>query len=209
MARAAPQAGFQPTRPLRGATRAARHAAAYSIISTHAPLAGRDPVECSSSDADGISTHAPLAGRDRRARVDDGKPRLISTHAPLAGRDYSVFPFSTTVEVISTHAPLAGRDEHSITGDIGEGFQPTRPLRGATTRTKGKSLDNTDFNPRAPCGARLKIFRKDDTTLYFNPRAPCGARRRHGAGVPRAGGISTHAPLAGRDGHNFLYFPAS
>ena len=34
-------------------------------------------------------------------------------------------------------------------------FQPTRPLRGATTRRAGHGRPRKDFNPRAPCGARL------------------------------------------------------
>ena len=79
---------------------------------------------------------------------------------------------------ISTHAPLAGRDGAAARlGGVSMAFQPTRPLRGATVRL----VSCTKYS------------------INFNPRAPCGARRRHGAGVPRAGGISTHAPLAGRD----------
>lgn len=33
----------------------------------------------------------------------------------------------------------------------------------------------------------------------FNPRAPCGARHHHRPARLLGGGISTHAPLAGRD----------
>ena len=57
------------------------------------------------------------------------------------------------------------------------------------------------FNPRAPCGARLPLAMQIYNHYHFNPRAPCGARlynvrpRRIGAK------ISTHAPLAGRDGN--------
>ena len=78
-----------------------------------------------------------------------------------------------------------------------------------------------DFNPRAPCGARPG---RNDSCCYwwhFNPRAPCGARLWHrlwrlsgsvfqstrpvrGAtgsqpAVCGQGGISIHAPHAGRD----------
>ena len=56
------------------------------MISTHAPLAGRDIAAAGDAEIDHISTHAPLAGRD------DGRLVVlpcdaISTHAPLAGRD--------------------------------------------------------------------------------------------------------------------------
>ena len=59
---------------------------------------------------------------------------------------------------------------------------------------------HTDFNPRAPCGARLCTPRDSAPAIYdFNPRAPCGARRQRSnchAGHQR---ISILAPRAGRD----------
>ena len=57
---------------------------------------------------------------------------------------------------ISTHAPLAGRDSAN-----------------AAFRSFG-----ADFNPRAPCGARLLCRSLLSSYPYFNPRAPCGARLR-------------------------------
>nr|DAV55628.1 MAG TPA: hypothetical protein [Caudoviricetes sp.] len=36
---------------------------------------------------------------------------------------------------------------------------------------------NKDFNPRAPCGARLLLSKLYFLLTNFNPRAPCGARR--------------------------------
>ena len=56
-------------------------------------------------------------------------------------------------------------------------FQPTRPLRGATHGAGDKGAAGVDFNPRAPCGARLSSPAPDARPCtYFNPRAPCGAR---------------------------------
>ena len=100
-------------------------------------------------------------------------------------------------------------------------FQPTRPLRGATTATPRTSNGILNFNPRAPCGARPATAVGVCMAAYFNPRAPCGARltfflmRRpqnlfqptrplRGAthalrDAIAAVDISTHAPLAGRD----------
>ena len=100
---------FQPTRPLRGATAAAKRAAHERPISTHAPLAGRDYSPWSEDGEFEISTHAPLAGRDP-LRYDQLDVVDISTHAPLAGRDCMA----------------------SSTPPRRAGFQPTRPLRGAT-----------------------------------------------------------------------------
>ena len=78
-------------------------------------------------------------------------------------------------------------------------FQPTRPLRGATNFSRAASRQIANFNPRAPCGARLPWFVSRWLGSYFNPRAPCGARRSQTAFLPSHQGISTHAPLAGRD----------
>ena len=100
---------FQPTRPLRGATTDGSTGAHWSMISTHAPLAGRD-----SRASAGVSCFCifqptrPLRGATVLA-LDVPDRRVISTHAPLAGRD----DHCTTPPCesgISTHAPLAGRD---------------------------------------------------------------------------------------------------
>ena len=57
---------------------------------------------------------------------------------------------------ISIHAPHAGRDQL---------------LRLATLR-------RAYFNPRAPCGARLRPKLLNLSRINFNPRAPCGARQQ-------------------------------
>ena len=57
-----------------------------------------------------ISTHAPLAGRDDGSAPQRLITRQISTHAPLAGRDLDAALCAPGLLAISTHAPLAGRD---------------------------------------------------------------------------------------------------
>ena len=57
-----------------------------------------------------------------------------------------------------------------------------------------------DFNPRAPCGARLHGGADGQRQHeHFNPRAPCGARPRGFSLRSGAHRISIHAPRAGRD----------
>ena len=73
----------------------------------------------------------------------------------MRGATYVDFDDTARFEFISIHAPHAGRD-----------------CFGAVVL---RVLIN--FNPRAPCGARL--FAEDENKLVrinFNPRAPCGAR---------------------------------
>ena len=239
---------FQPTRPLRGATFFEFILNLPFSISTHAPLAGRDAISVLVAGDRLISTHAPLAGRDyhsmaARRQGYDFNPRapcgarlqqrtslripcpfqptrplrgatspclssfpsmIFQPTRPLRGatslnRNYSAYT------IISTHAPLAGRDvpcSHAAAKP--RYFNPRAPCgarRGArTSRTRA-----TNFNPRAPCGARPSCVRCSPRGCYFNPRAPCGARQVGDKLYRVFAGISTHAPLAGRDNH--LSFP--
>ncbi len=119
---------------------------------------------------------------------------------PLRGATTSILT-ATVIFSISTHAPLAGRDLLWIGLETRFlSFQPTRPLRGATPSYSLSLLHCYDFNPRAPCGARPPVTDgAGEPTQNFNPRAPCGARRGRGERKGGHDGISTHAPLAGRD----------
>lgn len=58
------------------------------------------------------------------------------------------------------------------------------------------------FNPHAPFEARRGGRLAPASNDRFNPRTPCGARQRGRKGHHGQGGISTHAPLAGRDVEN-------
>ena len=82
---------FQPTRPLRGAT---------ALVVTDA---GDVP----------ISTHAPLAGRDPRYAARIAGSAKFQPTRPLRGAT-SLAPILTDTFEISTHAPLAGRDSKSV-----------------------------------------------------------------------------------------------
>ena len=123
-----------------------------------------------------ISIHAPRVGRDLVVPAVV-RVMLISIHAPRVGRDSKYGPRFAKAQ-ISIHAPRVGRDASTLT--------PVSTCR--------------NFNPRAPCGARLSASHQSDAVgqfqstrpvwgataarrlsrssqRYFNPRAPCGARR--------------------------------
>ena len=168
---------FQSTRPVRGATCIFSQEFDNIVISIHAPRAGRDPeAEPHIKSAVHFNPRAPCGARLQlfRSVVDfllfqstrpvrgataertDGIQRdCISIHAPRAGRDGVTSPDARLQRPISIHAPRAGRDDN-VTG-IERGLQ--------------------NFNPRAPCGARLRQFTLVMVVYYFNPRAPCGARQ--------------------------------
>ena len=81
-----------------------------------------------------FNPRAPCGARHAR-RLVRWQLEGISTHAPLAGRDALTVNLWYYTESISTHAPLAGRD----------------------VRWMACFVLSANFNPRAPCGARLFV----------------------------------------------------
>ena len=192
---------FQPTRPLRGATVCSQEWSLlendfnprapcgarphlrkvwnrYGNISTHAPLAGRDVYDPSPLFwFYYISTHAPLAGRDDPAIKFILETIQISTHAPLAGRDCKQRGTATSPQYFNPRAPCGARPLDVCLERIQQRFQPTRPLRGATT-AQDPPIPIYYISTHAPLAGRDKAIDADGKPTEW---------------------ISTHAPLAGRD----------
>ena len=101
---------------------------------------------------------------------------------------------------ISTHAPLAGRDAESerLSYEIAD-FNPRAPCGARRRDWVQVPRRHRDFNPRAPCGARLRWMTFSQTSMLFQPTRPLRGATRAGQRLARRVGISTHAPLAGRD----------
>ena len=197
---------FQSTRPLRGATIIRWRRGDKVMISIHAPLAGRDPDwQQRQLRQDYFNPRAPCGARRFKASYAEISDAFQSTR-PLRGAT-GVFVLSISGVGISIHAPLAGRDS---------------PGAGCTKPT-------SDFNPRAPCGARhlqtagvpinvaisihAPLAGRDamlnpilHSILHFNPRAPCGARLLWVFIHAGRASISIHAPLAGRDTRALLVY---
>ena len=191
----------------------------------------------------------PLRGATRRYPTHEGAPPHFNPRAPCGARRWTR-PHSSSAYDFNPRAPCGARPLWLPSTVLWDIFQPTRPLRGATsgntvTFTEGEYFNPRapcgarrrkpddscgrypDFNPRAPCGARLwRASPKARRSRHFNPRAPCGARLFTFVGVsvtvtfqptrPLRGAtflrllkpgefcISTHAPLAGRDSLAFV-----
>ena len=79
--------------------------------------------------------------------------------------------------MISIHAPLAGRDGYG----------------------GGAAAGSNDFNPRAPCGARLHSEAESMREFAFQSTRPLRGATNAGYGIFAVVDISIHAPLAGRD----------
>ena len=147
---------FQSTRPVWGAT---------SRTDCIAP--------CSST----ISIHAPRVGRDLPGNALKELGWEFQSTRPVWGATI-VYDRSSATEDISIHAPRVGRDAARDDGHSrADAFQSTRPVWGATSALPLMVAAKGDFNPRAPCGARLG--KTVGGVTYYN--------------------ISIHAPRVGRD----------
>ena len=124
----------------------------------------------------------------------------ISTHAPLAGRDGDCLRIFPKKLDFNPRAPCGAR--LLMVGDVFSSmiFQPTRPLRGATI-FMDLSRTEQEFQPTRPLrGATFYSLRHHLSQKIFQPTRPLrGATWKESKGAKYEFGISTHAPLAGRD----------
>ena len=194
---------FQPTRPLRGAT--------LLTLIRFASLLYFNP-------------RAPCGARPTRHPLIFNLITFQPTR-PLRGATYINLPIDKG-QLFQPTRPLRGAT--GLTG-LRYGslvFQPTRPLRGATKHElerrlsnnisthaplAGRDVDdatvagvNSDFNPRAPCGARLSMSLKGDCRIIFQPTRPLRGATSMTLPLLVLILISTHAPLAGRDSLVYL-----
>ena len=167
---------FQPTRPLRGATLEELQKKTAKVISTHAPLAGRDQTKKKIKKRHYISTHAPLAGRDCSVRDRCHKYLIFQPTRPLRG--------ATIPPPLSLHRILR--------------FQPTRPLRGATSIASITS-SGSSISTHAPLAGRDAVHRAASLRENISTHAPLAGRDLSRSLEEMHMAISTHAPLAGRD----------
>ena len=161
----------------------------------------------------------PVRGATTASR--SSSPLLVfQSTRPVRGATHPIYAVRIGTK-ISIHAPRAGRDRLLIpTSCETLRFQSTRPVRGATASTSPLAYRFMNFNPRAPCGARLLTSFLDglvglfqstrpvrgattsfrfavSTTKYFNPRAPCGARPNNISFTGRSNRFQSTRPVRG------------
>ena len=188
----------------------------------HAPFEARRGGRLAPASNDRFNPRTPCGARQRGRKGHHGQGG-ISTHAPLAGRDGDHGLQVRPLDAFQPTRPLRGATCISRRSSARRsGFQPTRPLRGATgtsSKTRGqgnisthaplagrdmttqrqKNHGQTNFNPRAPCGARPFAPSGINSGIRFQPTRPLRGATAWEAVDMASDGISTHAPLAGRD----------
>ena len=162
---------FQPTRPLRGATRAAlKYPLPSRNFNPRAPCGARPPMTMTSAREVEISTHAPLAGRDESGKIIVFALLNFNPRAPCGARP-SVIRCRERWWHFNPRAPCGARLMHLLLSGSLLIFQPTRPLRGATN-AKHTENSKEEFQPTRPLrGATVKraiSFQSDG----FQPTRP-------------------------------------
>ena len=192
--------GFQSTCPVRGTTITTNSLCpSKRDFNPRAPYGARQYNTLVSYMNSLFQSTCPVRGTTRKA-YRRRACRVISIHVPRTGHDVTRRD-TDTPSLISIHVPRTGHDKGGGVMDNLLQFQSTCPVRG-TTRLDLSMFDPvSDFNPRAPYGARLngKIARltnwlfqstcpvrgttsrgavSHQSQHHFNPRAPYGARQQ-------------------------------
>ena len=168
---------FQSTRPVWGAT---------MILSAAEYL-------------DDISIHAPRVGRDSLKQTARIAIRYFNPRAPCGARQHFSLHHRSDGLYFNPRAPCGAR-RHWRTNTFPRSiFQSTRPVWGATMRPREQKrvMAISIHAPRV--GRDTPFWRSCQHFLNFNPRAPCGARLDSYSGRFCRSVISIHAPRVGRD----------
>ena len=212
---------FQSTRPMRGATSAGRRRRPQRrYFNPRAPCGARLSPSLHYAARVGISIHAPHAGRDKQRYWTRSARRHFNPRAPCGARRQLAVPPKLCMLHFNPRAPCGARPLVIFLGHRGQGFQSTRPMRGATAYII-LSMSAMMISIHAPHAGRDSKAPQDAEQIKisihaphagrdcpkdthgphmadFNPRAPCGARR--GAGSIRLGGgyFNPRAPCGAR-----------
>ena len=169
---------FQSTRPMRGATQESEGKALQTMnFNPRAPCGARPRPPTDPIRHQYFNPRAPCGARLTRYSSRLRATEFQSTR-PMRGAT-AWMPLPEPPKEISIHAPHAGRDPNG---------------------TQNAAL-YIDFNPRAPCGARLNSADFSGHSTSFQSTRPMRGATIGTGYVVIIIGISIHAPHAGRDGH--------
>ena len=239
----APSHEFQSTRPMRGATASTRgRIRRPTYFNPRAPCGARLSPSQRMRASRVFQSTRPMRGATSSVSQRTICRRYFNPRAPCGARRASLRHLRAYCH-FNPRAPCGARQgDKSLTVDV-DIFQSTRPMRGATPtrfraytsgdisihaphagRDRRRSTgvpSRRNFNPRAPCGARLTVAELKEyasefqstrpmrgATFTFPPRwsesrfqstRPMRGATRQGRSRPHTTDISIHAPHAGRD----------
>ena len=146
-----------------------------------------------------ISTHAPLAGRDVELLPLTTSKEEFQPTRPLRGATLRFVLVTSSFSYFNPRAPCGARRFLSLPNFLVPKFQPTRPLRGATAWSAGQAQIQR-ISTHAPLAGRdAKTGYMTPVLESFQPTRPLRGATYMSGNLADALSISTHAPLAGRD----------
>ena len=129
-------------------------------------------------DPEIISIHAPRVGSDERfGEIWEMDKRFQST-LPVWGATVCIYAMRYAAEKFQSTLPVWGATQKHSTACASCLFQSTLPVWGATLHDHWRATDQ-EISIHAPrvgsdrCNQRLGLC-----GIYFNPRSPCGERLR-------------------------------
>ena len=220
------QRNFNPRAPCGARPSVKSYTTIYNAFQSTCPLRGTTTF-CDHLDGECVSFQStcPLRGTTKSMRPISSALAYFNPRAPCGARP-PIRAINPDGLPISIHVPLAGHDPFlRISCRIRRRFQSTCPLRGTTKNQPADGVQISDFNPRAPCGARpgsadgidrsrgtisihVPLAGHDRLTTTsaahlcnFNPRAPCGARPCSPFFASVDSLFQSTCPLRGTTGH--------
>ena len=185
-----------------GATKSSESNYSLERISIHAPRVGRDITPLvRNGGCRNFNPRAPCGARHGR-RADHQLYRHFNPRAPCGARPRMHRQLSLPSIFQSTRPVWGATDRAQNPRSLAMTFQSTRPVWGATSANPSAENPSTDFNPRAPCGARLATYTSGAWGKVFQSTRPVwGATLLHLHLTAKPKRISIHAPRVGRDAH--------
>ncbi len=125
-----------------------------------------------------ISTHAPHAGSDKENRQLRSRSLYFNPRSPCGERRHH-WSIVTDRSRFQPTLPMRGATYSTPTNLRSRKFQPTLPMRGATLVALSTSPNCLAFQPTLPMrGATCPLLALTGSRSHFNPRSPCGERLR-------------------------------
>ena len=221
---------FQSTCPARGTTATAPHPPPrLRNFNPRAPRGAR--LQASTHDPQGLLFQSTCPARGTTSTAFISLLLIARFQSTCPARGTTQYKWRTLQKtIISIHVPREGHDLHRLPQSMLMAiFQSTCPARGTTTlepriaaateisiHVPREGHDNTipswcqymtNFNPRAPRGARPPSKADFFSVIcYFNPRAPRGARRWTISGLALSRPFQSTCPARGTTAnmHNFF-----
>ena len=123
---------------------------------------------------------------------------VVSIHAPHAGRDLCYQCHNVSPLVFQSTRPMRGATRRSIPSMRESMFQSTRPMRGATVAHPVQSSPAW-FQSTRPMRGATRILGCSPATVGFQSTRPMRGATLCDLSLLGCGGVSIHAPHAGRD----------